>query len=113
MIQAFKKNLVARETPRGLVYLNRLIILIMLLGILLQSFDFWQVTAEVQDKTAENELSINVEWRTLSITQLSSNLISYFDVAKNLEFVNFDIPLLNHYQARFEYLGRIVQSEAD
>lgn len=65
MIRDFKKVLAERKTPRNLILLNRMVMIIVGVTIALSSIEFWLKSKYVSNYYAMSEHSLMSEVRTL------------------------------------------------
>ena len=112
MVQDFKKALGERKMPRDLVYMNRIIIIILLISFLVSGLEYYFLLNLLNDLQISNRFALLVESREALEIQLASNLRSLIDVANHLEDASYEGPYLVKID-RFTYLSRLVQSEAD
>lgn len=77
----FKKKINDREMPKTLLYLNRLIILIVLITLLLTGVDYHTLNIEIESLSGENEHNLKSERRTLEFTELALNIRTYINLA--------------------------------
>ncbi|TNV87853.1 hypothetical protein FGO68_gene5771 [Halteria grandinella] len=111
VIKDFKKALSERKTPQNLIMLNRIIILVLFIIVILSSVQYALLrddTTKIESQNLDNLMS---ETRQLKLIQLSSNLRSYVNIANGLEFDRYEGTSLQAID-RFEYLGRLIQSQA-
>ena len=108
IIKDFKKALGERKTPKNLVFLNRIMIVILLTTIVLSAIDFGIHVYQLDDFSQENEHNLKSEERRLKVVQLASNVRSYINVANGLEFDRYDGISIESID-RYEYLSRLIQ----
>ena len=58
----------------------------------------------------ENWHNLNTEERRLLTVMISSHLRTFFNLAEDLEFIEFSVEKLNRFEERKEYLGRLIIS---
>ena len=108
IIKDFKKALTERQTPTQLIILNRVIFLILLATISLTSIIFVLDRNVIETISLDNYHSLNAESRTIQIVQLTSNIRSYFNIANNLEFDEYESGGSLHSVDRFDYLKNLI-----
>ena len=90
IIKDFKKALGDRKTPKNLVFLNRIVILILFATIILSSIDYAILRNEITSLSSGNDQALQSELRMLKEVQLASNVRSYIHIANGLEFDHYD-----------------------
>ena len=91
IIRDFKRKINERQTPKALIILNRLIILIIMGTILLTAVDYLRLDTEIGDLAGENEHNLNSERRTLEYTELAVNTRSWLNAGLGIEFDLYDM----------------------
>jgi hypothetical protein len=109
IIRDFKRKINERQTPKALIILNRLIILIILGTILLTAVDYLRLDKEIEDLSGENEHNLNSERRTLEFTELAVNSRSWLNAGLGIEFDLYDMQELNNLDLRYDLMGRFIQ----
>lgn len=104
VIKDFKKALGERRTPKGLIFLNRMIGLILIISLILSSVDFSLLKTDINSLNDQGSLSINSEIRTLKIVLLASNVRSLINIANDFEFDSYD-ELSVSFTDRHQYLS--------
>ena len=111
MIQDFKKALSERKTPRNLVYLNRLILIILFLTIALACVEFSFQRAFLTQTLKDETYTLTSQERAIQSIQLASNIRSFVNIANNLEGNLYEGDHLEKIN-RFNYLNRLIQQQA-
>jgi hypothetical protein len=107
VVKDFKKSLGERKTPRNIIYLNRITVLIIFITITLSSIDFSSVFSASQSLQDETYINMMTEERSLSIVNLATNVRSFVNIANGLEFdeyIDTDLKSVN----RFIYLKELI-----
>ena len=86
--------------------------MIILGTILLTTVDYLRLNQEIGDLAGENEHNFKSERRTLEYTELAVNSRSWLNAGQGIEFDHYDLKDLNLLDARYELLGRFIQSQA-
>jgi hypothetical protein len=107
VIKDFKKTLTERKTPKNLIYLNRIMVIIFFITITLSGINYGIVSSTVTILNRQSERTMITEKRNLGLVQLTSNVRSLINVANGLEFDRYDGQTLAPI-ARYEYLSDLV-----
>lgn len=67
VIKDFKKTLTERKTPKNLIYLNRIMLVIFLITITLSSIDFGIVSSTVNILNRQSQRTLITEKRNLGL----------------------------------------------
>lgn len=59
----------------------------------------------------ENWHNLNTEKRRILTAMLSSHLRTFFNLAQEVEYIDFSVEQLNRFEDRKEYLGRLIMSQ--
>jgi hypothetical protein len=108
MLRDFKNKINEQKTPKVLIVLNVLIIVLILASIGLSAVDFQIIETEVDTVAATNQQYMYSEKRNLKFIELATNVRSFINVANDLEFNEFDIERLNRVEDRFTLLGTLI-----
>ena len=112
IIQDFKKALGERKTPRILIYLNRILLLLFILVITLASFDYVTFMNHLDHSINSNFQILTVQKRLLLYISLHSNFRSMVNVANGIEFNTYSINSTQPTD-RFEFLRSLIQEDAE
>jgi hypothetical protein len=107
VIKDFKKTLTERKTPKNLIYLNRIMVIIFLITITLSGINYGIISSAVNILNRQSQRTMITEKRNLGLVQLTSNVRSLINVANGLEFDRYDGHTLAPI-ARYEYLSALV-----
>jgi hypothetical protein len=107
VIKDFKKTLTERKTPKNLIYLNRIMVIIFFITITLSGINYGIISSTVTVLNRQSERTMITEKRNLGLVQLTSNVRSLINVANGLEFDRYDGQTLAPI-ARYEYLSDLV-----
>jgi hypothetical protein len=107
VIKDFKKTLTERKTPKNLIYLNRIMVIIFFITITLSGINYGIISSSVNILNRQSQRTMITEKRNLGLVQLTSNVRSLINVANGLEFDRYDGQTLAPI-ARYEYLSELV-----
>ena len=107
VIKDFKKTLTERKTPKNLIYLNRIMVIIFFITITLSGINYGIISSTVNILNRQSQRTMITEKRNLGLVQLTSNVRSLINVANGLEFDRYDGQTLAPI-ARYEYLSALV-----
>lgn len=112
IIKDFKKALGERKTPKSLVFLNRIMIIVLTATLILSSLDFGLLQNEIENLNQGQDQNLRSQRRNLKFIQLATNVRSMINIANGLEFQGYyDDEILRPID-RYEYLSGLVQDQA-
>ncbi len=111
-MQDFKASIARRETPRNIVILSRLLLLVSLLLILLNSLDYYLKLSFIEHSEKMAAYLTTSERRTTKFIETTINLRSFVDVTNEIEATTYTDEYLKRF-TRFLHLRQTIQRQGE
>ncbi|TNV87849.1 hypothetical protein FGO68_gene3282 [Halteria grandinella] len=113
LVRDFKKTLGDRRMPKTLIILNRLIYIILIVSIFLQSFFYARLNIDIEHLQETADTFINAQRRNAMFVILAINVRSYITIGNQLAPNKFSLDALNAIIDRFSLLNKMIQQQQE